>query len=610
MKRIVPIVSASLIILAAASASARKVPQPMAGPSTAVTPAIVDAIAEEIERAKVLLRIPGELEPYFIGQKLTEVEVNDVVASLGSTTLKRDRHFVSLDARVRVGKYDFDNSNFVIPNAEFIDGVATIQLPVEATPRITRRAAWLVTDSAYKEALEQMRAKIDTRRSGGTFSNHPSYIPQPPFVQDEPVQVPALESADELEQRAQSISAVFRDQSHIRDSRVAFTSFLERRWYINSEGTSAHDTRRVSGVIIVATGQAEDGQELALYFSRYGHTAADLPGDAELLTEARKLAKDLGALRTAPVIENYTGPVLFEGIGAAGIARETLAPHLGGTPLPEGISASQAKQFGGGLSSRIGLRVISPVLSVIDDPTAKVAGTAALIGGYQVDDEGVPAESVQAIKDGMLTTLLTSRTPSAKLITSNGHARRTAPGGVGGVYHGSTTNLFIRGKGGLPRAGLVRKLLAEAKAQGLPYALVIRRLDDPAVTAAPEMAARELIHLLQTADTEAPPIALLAYKVYPNGKEELVRGVQLGPVQLSAWKNLLAVGNDITVFNYLASGELNIAHKINGVGDGSVPSSGVESSIVTPSLLFKELDVRGSTAGRREKPLVPQPSAR
>lgn len=582
-----------------------------AGTSKAVTKEIIAAVADEIERAKTALRIPGEKAPYFIAHKLTEVDVNDVVASLGATTFKKDRHFVTLDARVHVGDYKLDNSNFVVASAEFTDGNATMALPVEATPRIARRVAWLVTDTAYKEALEQLRSKLDTRRAGGAGSgSRDSLSKQPAFVQQEPILVSPLEGTDVLEKRAQKISRVFRGADHVRDSRVAFTSFLERRWYINSEGTSAHDTRRVSGVVIVVTGQAPDGQELALYFSRYGLTLADLPGDDQLLAEARKLVKELDDLRKAPVIDNYTGPVLFEGVGAAGIVRTTLAPHLGGTPLPEGLSAAEAKQYGGGLSDdSIGLRVISPLLSVVDDPTIKQTGKKAnkrvMIGGYGIDDEGVPAERVSVIENGFLRSLLIGRVPSKKLKKSNGHARRTAPGGV---YRGSATNLILRARKGLTRKALVRKLVSEAKGQGLPYGLIIRRLDDAAITAAPELSTRELLLLFNSTDRDAPPIALQAYRVYPNGREELVRGVQLKPVQLDDWEDIIAVGRGNTVFNFLASGQLNIVHEINGVQDnGAVPSGGIESAVVTPDLLFRKLRVQSSTAGRRGIPLVSRP---
>jgi TldD protein len=583
--------------------------EPLAGPSRAVTPEILDAVADEIQRAMRGMQIPGEPKPYFIGHKLTEVEVNDVVASLGATTWKQERHFVLVEARVHVGDYQLDNSNFVIANAEATDGVAQFPLPMEATPRIARRAAWLVTDAAYKEALEQFRAKLDTRRSAGNApgNERPSYTKQPSLVREEPVLVPALEPAGELEKRAHEISQVFRSMPHVRDSRVAFTSFLERRWYINSEGTSVHDTRRVSGVIITATSQAEDGQELALYYSRYGHTTGDLPDVAELVREAENLGRELAALRTAPVMEGYTGPVLFEGAAAVGIVRTTLAPHLGGTPLPEGLAAGEAQQFGGALAGRIGLRVISPLLSLLDDPTARVAGKRkqALIGGYQIDDEGVPAQKVEVIANGTLKSLLRSRTPSQLDDASNGHARRTTSGGV---FHGSATNLFVQGKQGLAPAQLKRKLLAEAQAQGLPYALIIRRLDDPAVTATPELTMRELLHLFTTTDPQTPPPAVLAYRVYPNGKEELVRGVQLRPVPIRAWRDVVAVSNTETVSNFLAAGEHHLVQKLNGVGNGEVPSSGIESAVVTPDLLFKELDVVGSVTGRREAPLVPPPA--
>lgn len=599
----------SAMFLTAGPAHADKKAPALAGPSKAITDDTIDAIAAEIERAVVMLRIPGELPPYFINHKLTEVDVNDVVASLGSTTYKRNRHFVSLDGRVHVGSYDDDNSNFVAAGLEGTDGWANMLLPMEATPRIASRVAWLVTDAAYKEALEQMRAKTDTLRAGGLgSSSQKSYSKQPPVVQDEPIEVPALEDLNSLEARAQKISQLFRGQPHVRDSRVAFTSFLERRWYLNNEGTRAHDTRRVSGVVIAVAGQADDGQELTLYYTRYGRTAADLPNDKVLEAEAAKLSATLDQLRKAPMMDNYTGPVLFEGQGAADIVRYTLAPHLGGTPLPEGYPASEAKLFGGGLNDRNkDDRVLSTLLTVVDDPTASAAEGKALIGGYRFDDEGVPAQRVAVIENGRLVNLLTSRTPSAKFPASNGHARRSAPGGV---YHGSATNLMIHSKRGVNRQQLVRQLLAEAREQGLPYAMIIRSLDDPAATALPEMAMREILQLLKSADRSEPPVAALAYKVYPDGREELVRGVQLRPVDVRAWRDVIAVGNKPVVFNYLASGELPLSHKLQSVGSGEVPSSGVESAVVTPALLFEELDVIGSPVGRRALPLVSRPDGR
>ena len=611
-----------LLVPAVAAAEAKPAPAALGKPSKAVTAEILDAVAEEMNRAMTDLQIGDQPKPYHIAYKITEVDVNDVAASLGHTTSKRNRHFVNLEARVRVGSPQLDNTNFVVPQAEEIDGVVALNLPLEATPRIARRAAWLVTDSAYKEALIQLRVKLEARSAGAARSTSvPSFsplngqapvakdkkaVPPGPFVvvNEEPVLVPVLETLEELEKRAQSLSALFRGQAHIRDSRVAVTSYLERRWYITTEGTSATDTRRASGVLLAATGRADDGQLLSQYFLRYGHTANDLPNDKELAAEAKKLSETIAALAKAPVMERYSGPVLFEGEGAIGMIRYTLAPHLGGTPVPEGLNPQEVKTFGGALTDKVGLKPLSPLLSIVDDPTSKTGAGKALIGGYKIDDEGVPAQRVEVVKDGRLKTLLTSRTPSHKGQQSNGHARRTANGGS---FHGSATNLFVTGKGAVSRKQLEQKLLAAARADGLKYGLIIKRLDDAAVTSAPEFSRRELVQLIKSTDQSLPPPTILAYRVYPNGKQELVRGVQLAEVPMLAWKDLIGVSKDLTAYNFLAAAESQLQLRLTGgTDDGFVPSGGIESAVVTPDLLFKSLDVTTSTI-ERPAPVVPKP---
>lgn len=597
------------LLLPAATAVAKKPPEPQLGPpSKAVTEKIVDAIAEEMNRAMTRLALPGAPRPYSISYKITEVDVNDVAATLGQTTSRRNRHFVNLEVRVRVGNNTLDNSNFVVPDAPEYDGTAATNLPLDSDTRIAKRAAWLVTDQAYKEALVQLRAKLEARRAGASSrpADVPAWTDAPKIVSEEPVLVPPLETLDELEARAKSLSAVFRDQANLRDSRVALTSYLERRWYLTTEGTSVTDTRRASGVLIAASGQAEDGQLLHDYFLRYGQTAKDLPSDKELIEEAKRIGQTITALAKAPKLDRYSGPVLFEGEGAVGLLRFTLAPHLGGTPVPEGMSPQEARMFGGALTDKVGLRVMSPNLSIVDDPTAHEGAGKALIGGYKIDDEGVPAQRVEVVKNGVLKTLLLSRTPSAKDQVSNGHARRSAEGGA---FHGSATNLFVSAKGGVPRKQLVTRLVNMAKAEGLKYGLIIKRFDDAAVTGAPEFTRRELIQMIKTTDPLLPPPALIAYRVYPDGKQELVRGVQLSDVPIRAWKDVVATSKEVTAFNFLAPVDANqlTLRLSGGTDDGFVPSAGVESSIVTPDLLLKEIDVTASSFGVRPTPVVAKP---
>ena len=609
MKKVVCV--ALLALLPATPTFAKKMPAPELGaPSKAVTKEIVDAIAEEMNRDRTQLVIPGAPRPYSISYKITEVDVNDVAASLGQTTSKRNRHFVNLEARVRVGSPDLDNGNFVVPEAAELDGTAAINLPLEATPRIAKRAAWLVTDNAYKEALIQLRAKLEARKAGGSTqlgTDVPSWTSEKPIVSDDPILVQPLEGLDELEARAKALSLAFRDQPTLRDSHVAVTSYLERRWYLTTEGTSVTDTRRASGIVIGASGQAEDGQLVHDYFLRYGHTAKDLPTDKELEAESKKLAASIVTLAKAPVIAHYDGPMLFEGEGAVGIIRNTLAPHLGGTPVPEGLNPQEAKTFGGAFAGELGERVMPKSISLVDDPTAQAGGGKALIGGYKIDDEGVAAQKVTVVDNGFLRSFLTTRTPSAKGQSSNGHARRTAEGGA---FHGSATNLFVNAKGGTSRKGLEQRLMSEVRNEGKKFGIIIRRFDDAAISGAPDFTRRELVQMLKSTDQLLPPPVTLAYRVYPDGKEELVRGVQLNDVPIKAWKDVIGTSTEMTTYNFLAAPESQLTLRLTGgTDDGFVPSSGIESSITTPDLLFKDLDCESSTVGRRPPPAVAKPSA-
>ena len=149
--------------LVASPALAKKTNLPLEAkgpPSKAVTSEIIDAVAEEMNRDTQRLVIPGAPRPYSISYKITEVEVNEAAASLGQTVSRRNRHNIFIEAHVRVGSPDLDNGNFVVADGADMDGTSTINLPLEATPRIAKRATWLVTDTAYKEALIQLRARL------------------------------------------------------------------------------------------------------------------------------------------------------------------------------------------------------------------------------------------------------------------------------------------------------------------------------------------------------------------------------------------------------------------------------------------------------------------
>ena len=222
------------------------------------------------------LEIPGAPKPYHIAYKVTEVEVNDAAASLGQTTSKRNRHFVNLEARVRVGVSG--------PRQRQLRRCRTARRSTRSsrstcrsrrTPRIARRAAWLVTDARLQGGAACSSGPSSRPRapSGARPTDVPAGPPRSRWSARSRCWCPSSSrstSSRPAPRRSRRCSAI---TPEIRDSRVAVTSYLERRWYLTTEGTSVTDTRRASGVVIAASGQADDGQALAQYFLRYGHTA-------------------------------------------------------------------------------------------------------------------------------------------------------------------------------------------------------------------------------------------------------------------------------------------------------------------------------------------------
>jgi hypothetical protein len=101
-------------------------------------------------------------------------------------------------------------------------------------------------------------------------------------------------------------------------------------------------------------------------------------------------------------------------------------------------------------------------------------------------------------------------------------------------------------------------------------------------------------------------LPLVVYRVYPDdGREEMVRGARLIGLNARALRNLSAIGNDRFVYNYMQSQVAGFA----GTAFGAFGSAqnGLPASVVAPSLLFEEVEVRGARGEPKRLPLLPAP---
>ena len=218
-----------------------------------------------------------------------------------------------------------------------------------------------------------------------------------------------------------------------------------------------------------------------------------------------------------------------------------------------------------------------------------------LAGEYDVDDEGVPAERVLLVDKGVLKDFLRSRQPVRNYNASNGHGR--LPGGFGSAA-AAFGNLFVQAKQTVPEGELKTRLIERVKASGLKYGYLIRRIDFPSTANLEEL--QSMAQQMQKSGfvrTLNAPI--LAYRVYPDGREELVRGLRFREFSAKDLRDISAAADHPYVFNYVNNGSaLNLADS---------GSDATTSTVICPSLLLESVDLARAEGDAGKLPLVPSP---
>ncbi len=435
---------------------------------------VKQAMEDELARSMKELRMgDDEPHPYYIAYTVSDVDQATTSATLGSVTAAHAYRGRLLRTEVRVGDANFDNSNF--------EGGASVEaIPIEDDYAALRRELWLRSDEAYKSAVETLarkRSAASGQASADEDDGIADFSPQAAVH----VEVPFSSAAPDpeaLRETVRKLSLLLASFPEIYGSHVIGTAAVARRRLATSEGTWVDDNQRTIRIDVIADTQADDGMKLRSFVPFSALDVAGLPPFAEMEKSVRAMAKELVALRHAPVATSGAGAVLFEGPAAAQIVKVLLGDQLGGTPPPK--TASAGSDDGGQqsvLAGKLGQRVAAPTLSLVDDPLLAVGpGKAPMFGSYRVDDEGVPAERVSLIEKGVLKSLLMSRTPRKELTRSNGHGR--APRFAGVRAHVGT--LVLTSDKGQKRADLLAALGKIAKGGGVTT-YIVRLMDDGSV---------------------------------------------------------------------------------------------------------------------------------
>jgi hypothetical protein len=235
-------------------------------------------------------------------------------------------------------------------------------------------------------------------------------------------------------------------------------------------------------------------------------------------------------------------------------------------------------------------------MSLIDDPLQEEFHGTLLAGAYKIDDEGVPAQRLVLVQNGVLKSYLSSREPVRTIDASNGHGR--LPGAFGSEQ-AVPGNLFIEAGNTAKEKDMKAKLLEKVKAAGLRYGILIRRLDFPSTAGGNELQSigRQLQKGGYSRSLNSP---LLAYREYPDGREELVRGLRFKDFSAKDLRDISLASDQPFAFSYVSNG--------SSFNHADAGSSATTVSVIAPSLLFDSLDLAQADNEPGKLPVVPAPA--
>ncbi len=568
------------------------------------------AMRDEMARAKTRLElmIPGTekpVRPYYVEYRLLDLDVREVVAEFGtilSSTNVRNRF---MNVAARVGSYKLDSSNFVSDEGfrGFIGPTGSVGIDRDYDS--LRQDLWIATDQAFKEAVETYSRKQAYLSSLARQSDIDDFSKADPVQLIEPLVTPDWTNRN-WDQEARDTSAALRAFPQIYESRVTYYLVYATEYLLTSEGTEIRQNRRFAAIESGMNAQADDGMPLNHFYASYATRPADLPSVDAVRKGLNVAGSELMALRAAPTAQDYTGPVLFEARAAAPVLAQVLGPAMNGARPPVSFSPVMEQLLSGlgGKSdwvTRVGARVLPASVSLVDDPGAKEFGGTPVLGGYAVDDEGVRAEKVIVVANGNLKSELMSRRPGPDSDHSNGHGRAAFLNDATPTM----SNLFFTSTETRSPSELKKKFLDACRAEKLNYCLVVREMDNPTLSLLHQEEFSELLASFGgNAATDRLP--LIVYRVYPqDGREEMVRGSRISGLGTRALRNLSGIGNDNFVYNYMQSQSNGFAG--TALGAFGSAQNGLPASVVAPSLLFEELEVRGARGEPKRLPLLPAP---
>jgi predicted Zn-dependent protease len=516
---------------------------------------LLRAMLEEMDRSKAQLVLEGFARPFFLEYRLIDLDRFETRAAWGASEGAERTHRRAMRVRVLVGDYKTDSSS---PRGE-----GNVELgAIDDDAVALRSALWAATDRAYKQALAAYAQKQAALKQVQTPPEADDLSHETPVVS---LGEPRKLELDEQEwtARVTRSTGLYRTEAALRGQAAqlqssfgGFQAEAVTARLVNSEGAIVRKSGTAFQQTIAVSAQAADGMDLERSYASNGPELKDLDAEAEFARHAAGLIQSLDALARAPLVEEeYHGPVLL----AADAAADTMEVLLGSAVTAVRPNLGTEARTLGPFASSLHARVLPPFLDAVDSPAMSSYQGRGLLGAYAVDDEGVPARTVELIRAGKLENYLIGRQPVRDFPASNGHGRN----GLVGPARPSVGVLKVSASAGLTDEEMNRKLLETMKERGLKSAYAV-----------------------ETMGANLTP--RLIYKVAADGTRTLVRGAALEDLDPRALRSsIAAAGKDL--------------HVLNAMGGEAM------QTVLAPALLFEDLTVKRANRKNDRLPFYPPP---
>lgn len=507
---------------------------------------------------------------YYMGYTITDTQRAEVSGSNGALLNSAEVRNRWLEVTVRTGSYDIDDTHKVGERQQTSSGPGEV-VPIDDDPDVLRRILWLETDNQYRTAAEAY-IKIKTGKEVQVDSAENR---APDFSHEKPhtyigAPVSFTLNRKPWEDKVRAYTRTFRESAAIINSIVTFTAQAQNVLQVNSEGTQLQFGQIRYRLELFIQGKAPDGMDIDRYYNFDWVNPSDAPDDKAVAAAQVTMRKELEGLVAAPINEPSVGPALLTGRAAAVFFHEVFGHRAEGHRQKD---VAEGQTF----AKKVGEPILPTFLSIVDDTTRKKLDGQDLLGYYQFDDEGVPAQPVTLVDHGVLKAFEMSRSPLVGFPNSNGHGRRQ----LGATPVSRQGNLLVESSKTMTNAQLRAKLIELIKEQGKPYGLLI---DD--IAGGFTFTGRGQPQAFQV-------LPLVVYRVFPDGRpDQLVRGVDIVGTPLAALTKIVATGDTPEVFNGYCGAE-----------SGSVPVSAA-----SPAILTSELEVQKKESSTDRPPILPPPA--